>query len=70
MVYRTPSGRRWSASPCRFHRAGTCVLMQPCGADTYSGGGVRAMHVAAERLNKPGGDKTWRVEGGSDERPE
>lgn len=61
--YITPSGRRWSASPCRYHRAGTCTKMQPLGSDVSGGGGipsggVRAMHVANERLER--GDKIWK----------
>lgn len=55
--YVTPSGREWAASFCRLHGGG-CVLMTPLGSDTYSGGGVRAMHV--DRVRLEAGDKTWK----------
>lgn len=58
--YVTPSRRRWHGSPCRFH-GDRCVLMTPLGSDTHSGGGVRAMHVDAERIER--GDKTWKPSG-------
>jgi hypothetical protein len=54
----TPSGRRWKVSePSRFDRNGTRYL-RPLGDDTYSGGGVRGLYVAVERLD--GNDKVWR----------
>lgn len=53
----TPSGREWRASICRFHGE-RCVLMTPLGWDVYRGGGVRAMHVDRERIDK--GDRTWK----------
>lgn len=54
-VFITPSGRRWTATPCRLHGQ-QCVLMTPQGA--YGFGGVKAKHVDRERIDQ--GDKVWK----------
>lgn len=58
MIYVTPSGRRWRASPCRYHGGEKCTLMTPIGATGF--GGVKQRHVDNDRLRQ--GDKTWKPE--------
>ena len=55
----TPSGRRWRCHDRNRYMPPGTLYLAPLGSDTHSGGGVRGMYVAVDRLD--GTDKVWKL---------